>query len=257
MKISAKKNILFFMCALYLLTFSVLTAENNTVPDYILKSLFNDNLKTEESASIAKGEIVVRNIGNYKKICLNDVSDKAAEILVCYKKLKPAYLAETILIRPVKSNTSDEIKKLDDALADVSNYVGIPYYSVRNKQWYDLYSSAEVKNRFFKGNTECINVDFEMEPFGSINTDITIENSAQSLFYTSINTSKIKYSGFTCIDSGELISYIYVFQYGEWQIIYGIGGADAPSIFFLQDRIETSFVNRITTFCTFMCQFLK
>ena len=87
-----KKNILFFMCALYILSLSVLTAESNTVPDYILKSLFNDNLKTEESASIAKGEIVVRNIGNYKKICLNEVSDKVAEILVCYKKLKPAYL---------------------------------------------------------------------------------------------------------------------------------------------------------------------
>ena len=31
----------------------------------------------------------------------------------------------------------------------------------------------------------------------------------------------------------------------------GIGGVKAPSIFFLRDRVETSFMNRIKTMCSY------
>ncbi len=251
------KLFLYSLFILLILSVFPLVAENLSVPDYIINAVFNDKLSKDERASLAKGEIVVRNIGNYKKICLNDINDNTAAILSEFKKLKPSYLAETVQIRPVTSNTSNEIKKLSEVLIDVSNYVGIPYYSVRNEKWYDLYSSAEVKNHYFSGKKECVNVDFVMDPFGTINTDVFAESSATSIFYKSANTSKIKYSGFTCVDPGELISYIYVFNYGSWQIIYGIGGADAPSIFFMQSRLEAAFVNRITSFCTFMCQFLE
>ena len=248
------KNI--FLCIICLFPLFLLSAEGYTVPDYVVNNLFNDKLTSEEAISLKKGEIVVRNIGSYKKICLNDINDKTSEIMEDFKKLKPSYLAETILIRPVSSNASEEIQKLRDVLINVSNYVGIPYYSVRHDKWYDLYSSADVKEHYFSGKKECVNVDFYMEPFGTINTDISVESSSSHLLYRSVNTSKIKYEGFTCIDPWDLVSCIYVFQYGSWQIIYGIGGADAPTIFFLQSRIETSFVNRITSFCTFMCKFL-
>jgi hypothetical protein len=254
---SNKKIILIFLCVIYIFQLSFLTAETISVPEYIIKGAFNDKLSTEESTKLSQGEIIVRNIGSQKKICLNDINDRTSEILADFKKLKPSYLAETIQIRPITSNTSSEIKKLHEVLIDVSNYVGIPYYSVRNETWYDLYSSAEVKNHYFSGKKECVNVDFQMNPFGIINTDITTESNSTSLFYKSVNTSKIKYDGFTCVDPGELISYIYVFNYGSWQIIYGIGGADAPSIFFMQSRLEAAFVNRITSFCTFMCQYLE
>ena len=142
-------------------------------------------------------------------------------------------------------------RKIDEIIAfsEIEQHIDTP--------WYDLYSSAEVKNHYFSGKKECVNVDLYMEPFGTINTDISTESSSTELFYKSMNTSKIKYKGFTCVDPSELISYIYVFNYGNWQIIYGIGGADAPSIFFLQERIEASFIGRITSFCTFMCQYLE
>ena len=254
---SNKKIILIFLCVIYIFQLSFLAAETISVPEYVIKGVFNDKLSKEESTKLSQGEIIVRNIGNQKKICLNDINDRTSEILADFKKLKPSYLAETIQIRPITPNTSDEIHKLREVLVDVSNYVGIPYYSVRNETWYDLYSSAEVKNHYFSGKKECVNVDLYMEPFGTINTDISTESSSTELFYKSMNTSKIKYKGFTCVDPSELISYIYVFNYGNWQIIYGIGGADAPSIFFLQERIEASFIGRITSFCTFMCQYLE
>ena len=252
-----KKTVFIFLFVLLSLTINTVFAESINVPDYLMKALFNDNLSKDEQTKLSKGEIVVRNIGNYKKICINDINDNTEIILNDFKKLNPAYLAETIQIRPVTNQTSDEIKKVYGILMDVSNYVGIPYYSVRHDKWYDLYSSADVKDHYFSGGTEYVNADLFMEPFGIINTDISANCTSTSLFYKSINTSKIKVYGFTCVDSKKLISYIYIFNYGSWQIIYGIGGADAPTIFFMQDRIETSFINRITSFCTFMCKFLE
>lgn len=234
-----------------------LSAETISVPDYIMNGLFNDKLTEDERNSLSKGEIIVRNIGNYKKISLNEVNDKASEIIAEFKSLKPAYLAETIQIRPVTTKTGEEIEKLKTILMDVSNYVGIPYYSVRNEKWFDLYSSADVKSHYFSGKREVVNADMWMEPFGAINMDIWAESTSTDLYYKSENTSKIKYSGFTCVDPQELISYVYVFNYGNWQIVYGIGGADAPSIFFMQSRLEAAFVNRITSFCTYMCQYLE
>ncbi|MCR4940611.1 MAG: hypothetical protein K5930_10975 [Treponemataceae bacterium] len=246
-----------FFLLFIILIHTALPIISETVPASIINAVFNDKLTKDEKASLASGEIVVRNIGNYKKISLNKVTDKAEVIIADFKKLKPSYLAETIQIRPVTTKTSDELKMLKGVLMDVSNYVGIPYYSVRNEKWFDLYSSADVKSQYFSGNKEVVNVDFDMSPFGIINTDVSAESSSTDLFYKSVNKSKVKYSGFTCVDPEELISYIYVFNYGNWQVIYGIGGADAPSIFFLKDRIETSFINRITSFCTYMCNFLE
>ncbi len=256
MKAIAKKNIIISVFIFLSLTINSVFAQSINVPDFTIKSIFNDNLSKDEATKLSKGEIVIRNIGNYKKISLKDISANASIILDEFKNLKPAYLAETIQIRPATSQISDEITKLKGVLMDVSNYVGIPYYSVRNDKWYDLYSSADVKSHSTTGNKEFVNADLFMEPFGTINTDITAENTSTELFYKSINTSKIKAYGFTCVNVGKLISNIYIFKYGNWEIIYGIGGADAPSIFFLQERIETSFINRITSFCTFMCKFL-
>ena len=44
----------------------------------------------------------------------------------------------------------------------------------------------------------------------------------------------------------------YTYKKDDKWIIYGIGGVNAPHFPFLTDRIRTSFINRIKTFCNFI-----
>ena len=47
-------------------------------------------------------------------------------------------------------------------------------------------------------------------------------------------------------------SAITVFRDGDNWVLYAIGGVDTYKIFFLEDRVETSFINRIKSFCSFI-----
>ena len=249
-----------FFLAMLLLTLAAmpLSAESISVPAYIIDTVFNSKLKKDEAASLSKGEIIIRNIGNYRKICLKeDLSDKAALINSDFKRIKPSYLAETIQIRPLTESAAGDIRKLHGILTDVSNYTGIPYYSTYNKVTINLYASVELKKHYRIGDNDFLNVNFEMKPFNIINTDITAESTSRYLFYRNVNTTSIKYKGFiTCVDPGEFVAYIYIFNCGNWQIIYGIGGADAPSFFFFKSRLNAAFIDRITSLCKYMCKFL-
>lgn len=248
-----------FFLAMLLLTLATLplSAESISVPAYIIDTVFNSKLTKDEAASLSKGEIIIRNIGNYRKICLKEgLTDKAALINSDFKRIKPSYLAETIQIRPLTESAAGDIRKLHGILTDVSNYTGIPYYSTYNKVTINLYASVELKQHYRIGENDFLNVNFEMKPFSIINTDITIESTSRYLFYRNANTTSIKYKGFTCVDPGELVACIYIFNCGKWQIIYGIGGADAPSFFFFKSRLNAAFIDRITSFCNYMCKFL-
>ena len=70
-----KKTVFIFLFVLLSLTINTVFAESINVPDYLMKALFNDKLSKDEQTKLSKGEIVVRNIGNYKKICINDIND--------------------------------------------------------------------------------------------------------------------------------------------------------------------------------------
>ncbi|MBQ5384459.1 MAG: hypothetical protein IIU46_08430, partial [Treponema sp.] len=87
--------------------------------------------------------------------------------------------------------------------------------------------------------------------FGTINTTITSRKSSDSYYYVSTNDNKLKYSGITCVDPGKMKSIIVIVRDGNSWILYGIGAVNAPDVFFLRDRIETSFMNRIKTFCSY------
>ncbi|MEL3901243.1 MAG: hypothetical protein P1P60_00190 [Treponema phagedenis] len=215
------------------------------------QSLFNDNLTVQEREKLEAGQILIRNIGKAKKISLNPVTEQAEDLINRIKKLKPAYLAEIIQIRPESGNEHliDGIKPL---LLDVQGYVGIPYWSERQQQFYDLYSSAEIVQSNMTGSGGSMNVDLDMMPFGAVNVDIELSDTGTAVFYGMKNTGNLKYDNITVIRSGRMQSFVYVFKYNGSIILYGIGGVNAPSVFFLRDRIETSLINRIKTFCTYI-----
>ncbi len=215
------------------------------------QDVFNNKLSSEERQKLENGEILIRNIGKAKNMSLNPVNEGTQKVIDTIKDLKPAYLAEVIQIRPYEGN-EDLFDTLKPLLLDIDGYVGIPYYSEHNDAFYDLYSSAEVISENIGKNSGNLNANLHMDPFGRIDVAISFEQTSDDLFYLMANTSNVKYSGFTVVNKDNMQSIVYVFKHEDSIILYGIGGVDAFSIFFLRDRIDTSFINRIKTFCQFI-----
>lgn len=218
----------------------------------LFASPFNSNLTAAEKDKLDKGEVVIKNIDYSKYMSLNpDINETAASIVSKVKGYNPKYLAEIIQVRDYKGN-EDLPAKMESILNNIGDYAGIPYYSERNKKYYDLYSSAKIISQEKQGNTTNIKAEFNMEPFGSIIESINVEKKSDSLLYSAYNTGKIKYDGITCVGEKKLNIYIYLFRYEDKWVIYGVGGVNAPHLPFLTDRIRTSFINRIKTFCNFV-----
>jgi hypothetical protein len=212
---------------------------------------FNDKLTAEEKAKLNNGEALIRNIGKASRMCLTSVTPQAGEVLSIIQDLNPAYLAEIIQIRPYEGN-EELVSNLKPLLLDFQSYVGIPYWSERNQQFYDLYSEAEIYSLDQTETTAKAKIRLFMNPFGNINMDVNVSNTNTEIIYLMNNTSNVKYSNITILKPNRMKSLVYAFKYGDNIILYGVGGVNAPSIWFLQDRIETSFINRIKTFCQFM-----
>ncbi len=215
------------------------------------QTLFNENLTDEEQIKLLNGEILIRNIGKAKNMCLTPVSEGTQNVIDIIDDLNPKYLAEVIQLRPQKGNENllDELKQI---LLEIEDYVGIPYYSERNEQYYDLYSDATIISEEINENDGKVQANLWMNPFGNISVDIEFTQTEDDLLYTMTNTNKIKYKGITAVSLGNMQSIVYVFPYKDNLVLYGIGGVDAFRFPFLTERIETSFINRIKTFCQFI-----
>jgi hypothetical protein len=212
---------------------------------------FNNNLSSSERKQLESGQVVIRNTGSLKKLCINS-TPQTKKILSIMQDLKPAYIAEVIQVRPYKGNENLD-SKTESILCNIPGYAGIPYYSERAEKWYELYSSAVITNAKATGGTMTYYADLEMSVFGTVKTQIDIDRSNGNLFYWMKNLNKLRYHDeFTAVEPENMQSVIIVFRDGDNWILYAIGGVDAYKVFFLKDRVETSFMNRITTFCNFV-----
>lgn len=168
------------------------------------------------------------------------------------KDLSPKYLVEIIKIKPYIGN-EDLPEKLEQLLLNVNNYAGIPLWSVKWDRYFDLYSSVEIVNFNQNENDTDITAQFEMMPFGTVEQNIKITKSKDTILYFSENTKPISYrEKMECIGKKKMDMSILLFRDEDNWILYGIGGVNAPQVPFLNERIETSFINRITTFCNFI-----
>lgn len=220
---------------------------------FLMASPFNQKLTDEEKIKLEKGEVLIRNIAYPKNICLNDnVSTLADQLLSRINELKPKYLAEVIQFKTYEGN-EDLPQRLEELLNNIPSYAGIPYFSERKQKWYDLYSSATIVEKIEKENFSIIKADIEMEPFGIMNQEIELYNDEESILYSAKNTNKLRYHDkFDCVWPEKMSINILLFRDGDKWILYGIGGVNAPRIPFFIERIEVSFINRITTFCNFI-----
>ena len=220
--------------------------------------VFNSKLTDEEQKKLNKGEVLIKNIAYQKNMSLNkDFNEDTQALTEEIKQLNPKYLAEIIQIKPYKGNENlPEI--LTGLLYNVSDYKGIPYYSERNKKYYNLYDSAEIqKETIITQNTYKTSKELEalfvMEPFDKVYETINLTQTTNSVYYSSINNNKLRYKDeFDCVWPKKLKICIILFRDGDNWVLYGIGGVNAPRIPFFTERIETSFINRINTFCSFI-----
>ena len=98
-----------------------------------------------------------------------------------------------------------------------------------------------------------LEVLFDMDPFGKVYETIYLTETSNSVYYSSINTNKLRYKDeFDCVWPRKLKICIILFRDGDNWVLYGIGGVNAPRIPFFTERIETSFINRIKAFCSFI-----
>lgn len=215
--------------------------------------IFNEKLTNDEKELLNKGELLIKNINFKKNICLNENSNNlSVELLNSIDELNPKYLAEVIQFKPIQGN-EDLPERLEKVLNNVSDYAGIPYYSVKAEEWYNLYDSATIINKTEEGNKVIINADLKMEPFDIVKETIEISKADNQILYVATNDNLLRYlDKFDCIWPNKMKICIYLFKDGDNWILYGIGGVNAPRIPFFTERIQTSFINRINTFCSFI-----
>ena len=218
--------------------------------------VFSEKLPAEDRRKVENGEVVIRKLGSVKDLCISTSNPCVQKAVQSMKKLKPVYIAEIIRVYPCKGN-EDLPERFRGKIMDIPSYAGIPYYSEHGGKWYDLYSSAEIvsqeSTRLPGGaQTETVLANLEMSPFGLIETRIESMLDRNGYYYESRNLNKLRYHDqFTCVQPQKMQSVIAIFRSGDQWILYGIGGVNAPDVFFLRNRIEISFINRIKTFCSY------
>ena len=220
---------------------------------FVFASPFNEKLSFEENEKLHSGELLIRNINFRKNICLKEnLFPMADELIQLINDLNPKYLAEIIQVKPYKGN-EDLPQRLEELLINIPEYAGIPYYSQRAEAWYDLYESAEITDVIIENNVKTIKATLKMEPFDTVYETITLQSDNQTVYYTAQNDNKLRYlDKFDCIWPEKMKICILLFRDGDNWIFYGIGGVNAPRIPFFTERIQTSFINRINTFCSFI-----
>ena len=214
---------------------------------------FNNKLTAADREAISGGEILIKNINYEKNMCLKKGEAPLGDKLIAeIRDLNPKYLAEVIQYKPYKGN-EDLPQRLEALLNNVSDYAGIPYYSVRAEEWYNLYDSAEIVESVERSDGKSLKAELMMEPFDLVKEDIELYRTADSILYTAVNTNKLRYlDKFDCIWPKKMKICILLLRDGDKWILYGIGGVNAPRVPFFTERIQTSFINRINTFCSFI-----
>ncbi len=214
---------------------------------------FNSKLTDSERKQLNNGEIIIKNINYEKYMCLKKgQSEFGDQLFTEIHNLNPKYLAEVIQIKPYKGN-EDLPQKLEELLNNVPEYAGIPYYSERNDEWYNLYDSAEIVETVEREDGKSLKAELMMEPFELVKEDIDLYRSDDSILYTAVNTNKLRYlDKFDCVWPKKMKICILLIRDGDNWVLYGIGGVNAPRVPFFTERIQTSFINRINTFCSFI-----
>lgn len=214
---------------------------------------FNNKLTDTDLQNLNNGQTVIRSIDYAKNMSLlSGLNTSCDNFITMIKDFNPKYLGEVILVKPYAGN-EDLPQRIETLLNNIESYTDIDYYSEHAGKWYMLYDAAEIVSTTTSGNKKTMQAHLVMKPFGDVNEQIEVVNDNGILLYTATNTNSLSYKEIKgLLGPGKMKIGIIVFRNGNDWIIYGVGGANAPHIPFLTDRIRTSLINRICSFCDYI-----
>jgi hypothetical protein len=213
-------------------------------------------LGADDLLRLSRGEAVIRQVRDARSLALSAKGELADRLISRISALKPNYLSELIFLAPEREGA---IESLALALADVKGYIGIPYWSKRQKTYYDLFDKMEITSRTTLEGGERIEAVEHMEPFAEFGCRYAYRASASpsgggsELFFECENTSPISYSGISAVSPSHMTWLLYAFPSEGKIVFYGVGAVKAFDMFgVIRDRLETSFLGRVEAFFGYM-----
>jgi len=234
-----------------LIVVSVLFMMSASVGSLSAQSLPFSGLSEAEISALLKGERVFSVLDSYSDLRIPKGIPLAKELEAKAKKVKPNFLAEVIIAVP-KNAKPGLLDYMYTSLSDVEGFKNIPYYSKRSKDWFLLFDEVKIKRETSPNpNSRDVFTEQVMEPFERYETKYEYRKSATGFSFISENLTPLVFDGFRAVSPGNMITYLIAFEYGDYVIVYGIGGAKAFKFFGLfGDRLDTAFIGRVEAFFT-------
>jgi hypothetical protein len=205
-------------------------------------------LGAAELAALGQGEPVIRLLKGAGELSLPEAAPGGRETRAAVARLKPNYLVEVVASYP-SAALSDALRGLAAALDDVEGYVGIPYYSEKNKKTYDLFDRARVLSRSGEAGAAAIEAAMHMKPFEDYRARYEVSLSAEALLFTGANLDNLVYKGVKAVKPGEMLWRIVAYRAGDRILFFGVGAVKAFDLFgAARDRLEPSFIGRTRAF---------
>ena len=206
-------------------------------------------LPAAESAAILRGESIFRQPSGWRELALPAGAPFAQELTEETRKSGANYIGEVLMVLPWNATTAGLPGSLALLLGEVEKHVGIPYYSVRNKETYPLYDKAVILERSTDATKGKLIALLHMEPFSDYRASYVWTVRSDGLSFRSENLSPLEYRKTKAVATGDLVWRLEAYVSGEQWILYGIGRVKAFDMFgLLRDRLSASFTGRIEAF---------
>jgi len=225
------------------------------------------NLSPAEAAAIDSGEVLIRTVRDARSLGLAAASPAADELRSRIAAIRPNYLSEVMAAFPAADDAAASalFARLAAGLSDVEGYVGIPYYSKRNKTTYDLFDKLVVQSRAALPDGESIVAIQHMEPFDdyAARYEYRLVGPARKLMaltFSGVSLGPIIYSyrNLRAVEPGNMVWELYAFRDGDRVLFYGVGAVRAFDLFgAIRDRLEPSFTGRIQAFFDHMSRLMR
>jgi hypothetical protein len=179
------------------------------------------------------------------------------------RPIGPRIGVEVLFVVPADDAGIPETPEIYTTLQSISTMEGIEYYSQSRGYMRTLFHESYViddpdeRNRIPDPvTTDVPPVDrlfvFQRDSsFGRNVLQLDYRVDGEAVFLTMTNLTRMYYQGIVpAVGPRGLIFHILVMPLGDHLLFYGHAGADAPSLFGIEDRIQMSFYNRIVALYT-------
>ena len=240
------KKPFFLLLLVLLLFFSAFLAA-----DGILPSGFSEN----DLELLNRGIPVIRRLDSIRNVQTAGKSSNQRELIQHFSDLRPNFLAEAIFLLPVPEGQEEAI--LNEVTALLQNFGGyeeIPYYSQRNRAWFQLFYDVELLN-FRQQTAEISKAELSMQllPFDPGVMTFSFEHDGEHLSFQNWNRDPLYYRSVKAVKEERMQTGLVVENHPGALVFYGLGGAKAFTFFGLfGKRLETAFLGRVEAFFSWL-----